>query len=65
MKEEGLFQEVKALYEQGYRENMPGCNAIGYKEVFAYLEGRYTEDECIEKNSATFQKLCQKADDLV
>ena len=49
MKEEGLFQEVKVLYEQGYRENMPGCNAIGYKEVFAYLEGRYTEEECIEK----------------
>ena len=48
-----LCREREKLY-QGIHDRVlqmkeEGCNAIGYKEVFAYLEGRYTEEECIEK----------------
>ena len=35
MMQDGLFDEVKKLVEQGYTENDPGMRAIGYGEFFA------------------------------
>lgn len=54
MMKQGLEQEVKTLYEKGYR-----VNAISYKEFYKYFENEQTYDETIElikKNTRHYAK---------
>lgn len=44
----GLVNEVKALLDQGLRESTTAAQAIGYKEVVEYLDGRCSLEECVE-----------------
>jgi tRNA dimethylallyltransferase len=58
MVEEGLIEEVQMLYHQGVRE-VQSVQAIGYKEIYEYLEGRTSLDRAIEtlkKNSRRYAK---------
>ena len=56
MIESGLINEVKELH------NLKGLNAlntIGYREVFNYIEDKYSLDECIneiKKNTRRYAK---------
>lgn len=43
----GLVDEVKTLLRQGFREGLTAQQAIGYKEIVAYLEGDCSLDEAI------------------
>ncbi|AEH48476.1 tRNA (adenosine(37)-N6)-dimethylallyltransferase MiaA [Parageobacillus thermoglucosidasius] len=55
---EGLLEEAKALYDRGIR-NCQSVQAIGYKELFAYFEGRVSLEEAIEQlkqNSRRYAK---------
>lgn len=45
MREAGLVQEVEELLNQGLRAGITAPQAIGYKEIVAYLDGEITEDE--------------------
>ena len=48
MIEKGLIKEVKTLLKK--YENFPtAMQAIGYKEIVEYLEGKFTKEEDIEK----------------
>ncbi|MFL2607624.1 MAG: tRNA (adenosine(37)-N6)-dimethylallyltransferase MiaA [Flavobacteriaceae bacterium] len=52
----GLVDEVKSLYK--FRESN-ALNTIGYKEIFEYLEGKDSLENCIEKikvNSRRYAK---------
>ena len=52
----GLVNEVKSLYE--FRKNN-ALNTIGYKEIFEYIEGNDSLENCIEKikvNSRRYAK---------
>ena len=44
----GLVEEVRALLDGGVGADTTAMQAIGYKEVAAYLAGEYTLDEAIE-----------------
>jgi tRNA dimethylallyltransferase len=58
MIEVGLLEEVKSLYDQGLR-NVQSIQAIGYKEIYDYLDGNITLDEAIEllkRNSRRYAK---------
>ena len=58
MMEQGLVEEVKTLYENGIRD-CQSVQAIGYKEIYAYLEGRITLEEAVEQlkqNSRRYAK---------
>lgn len=49
MMEEGLLSEVSSLLSQGLLiENTTAAQAIGYKELILYLEGKCTLDEAVE-----------------
>lgn len=48
MMKEGLLNEVKAFYEKGIRTK-PLLNAIGYKEIYSYLDGNVSLEEAIDK----------------
>ena len=48
MLEKGLLSEVKGLRERGMTEDMTSMHAIGYRQLFAYLDGRNSYDEAVE-----------------
>lgn len=44
---EGLVEEVKALQVRGFTKEMVSMQGLGYKEIFAYLNGECTLEEAI------------------
>lgn len=48
MMKDGLLNEVKVFYEKGIRTK-PLLNAIGYKEIYSYLDGNISLEEAIDK----------------
>jgi tRNA dimethylallyltransferase len=58
MMAEGLLNEVKSLYDRGIRD-CQSIQAIGYKEIYEYLDGCITLEEAIEQlkqNSRRYAK---------
>jgi tRNA dimethylallyltransferase len=58
MIEQGLLEEVKSLYQKGLRE-CQSIQAIGYKEIYDYLDGKMTWDDAVEQlkqNSRRYAK---------
>jgi tRNA dimethylallyltransferase len=49
MMEKGLLAEVQALRAKGYDRHLTSMQAIGYKELFAYLDGEVSLDEAVEE----------------
>ena len=45
---QGLLEEVKSFYDKGIKFK-PLLNAIGYRELYNYLDGNGTKEEAIEK----------------
>jgi tRNA dimethylallyltransferase len=44
----GLVAEVSRLREMGYNRNLVSMQGIGYKEIYAYLEGETTLEAAID-----------------
>ncbi|MDN4523370.1 tRNA (adenosine(37)-N6)-dimethylallyltransferase MiaA [Fictibacillus fluitans] len=58
MMSQGLLEEAKRLYHEGVRD-CQSVQAIGYKEIYEYLEGRLTLEEAVEllkRNSRRYAK---------
>ncbi|WP_071461180.1 tRNA (adenosine(37)-N6)-dimethylallyltransferase MiaA [Bacillus massilinigeriensis] len=58
MVEEGLIEEVRKLYESGLKD-CQSIQAIGYKELYEYFEGKVSFDEAIsnlKQNSRRYAK---------
>lgn len=58
MMEKGLLQEVKGLHAQGIR-NAQSIQAIGYKEIYHYLDGLITLEDALDQlkqNSRRYAK---------
>ncbi|HWL13673.1 MAG TPA: tRNA (adenosine(37)-N6)-dimethylallyltransferase MiaA [Ureibacillus sp.] len=58
MMEKGLLEEVKGLWERGIRD-VQSVQAIGYKELYAYFDGRLTLEDAIDQlkqNSRRYAK---------
>ena len=45
---DGLLEEVKKFHSNNIRTK-PLLNAIGYKELYQYLDGNWTFEEAIDK----------------
>ncbi|HZG78701.1 MAG TPA: tRNA (adenosine(37)-N6)-dimethylallyltransferase MiaA [Paenibacillus sp.] len=59
MLEEGLEAEVRSLLDRGYARSLPSMQAIGYKEMAAYLEGEISYDHAVyllKRNTRHFAK---------
>lgn len=55
----GLFDEVKKLMEKGYSESLALKQAIGYKEILSFYDGKLSRKEAIDlikKNTRNFAK---------
>lgn len=49
MMQNGLLQEVELLLEKNIRRNSTAMQAIGYKELLEYKDGKCNLDEAVEK----------------
>ena len=47
MMEQGLLDEVKKKKKRGVRKDSTAMQGLGYKELYAYLEGEYPLDEAV------------------
>ena len=59
MLQNGLVEEVQGLLASGVRKNAQSMQAIGYKEVVAYLDGAYdygTMSDVIKQNTRNYAK---------
>jgi len=59
MLEEGLVEEVRTLLARGYDRSLPSMQAIGYKEIAAYVAGEISYDEAVytlKRNTRRFAK---------
>lgn len=55
----GLIEEVKSIYEKEYDKSLPSMQAIGYKELFEYFDGKIDigkAKELIKKRTRNYAK---------
>jgi tRNA dimethylallyltransferase len=45
----GFVEEVQALLAQNYSPELPTMSAIGYREIVAYLQGKISLEEAVER----------------
>ncbi len=57
MMQQGLLREAEELYE--YRQQN-ALNTVGYKEMFDYMDGRWTLDEAVERMKGNTRRYARK-----
>ena len=57
MMAEGLLEEAKSLYPM---RQMNALNTVGYKEMFAYLDGTWTLEEAVERIKGNTRRSARK-----
>ncbi len=57
MMQSGLLEEAKRLY---CHRHLNALNTVGYKEMFAYLEGTYSLDEAVERIKGNTRRYARK-----
>ena len=57
MTKQGLLQEAQSLYQQREQNAM---NTVGYKELFDYLDGRWSLDEAVERIKGNTRRYARK-----
>ena len=61
MFDQGLVAEVTRLYEQeNLHTGLPAIRAVGYRQVWAYLDDNVDLDECREKALAATRQLAKR-----
>jgi tRNA dimethylallyltransferase len=45
----GLVQEVSELGARGYGRELPAMSGLGYRQVWSYLDGELSLDECFDR----------------
>lgn len=49
MMQHGLLSELKKLRDAGYGRSLPSMSGLGYRQLWAYLEGEMELDEAVER----------------
>jgi tRNA dimethylallyltransferase len=61
MLREGLVAEVQALKNRGDLDlELPAMRAVGYRQVWEYLEGKFTESQLSERGAAATRQLAKR-----
>lgn len=61
MLEQGLIEEVEKLFARGdLTEQLPAIRAVGYRQVWSYLQGEYDLDTMTEKAIAATRQLAKR-----
>jgi tRNA dimethylallyltransferase len=59
MVQKGLLAEVKALHDRNLRD-VQSIQAIGYKEIYAFLDGQTSYDDAIERLKQNSRKYAKR-----
>ena len=57
MMQEGLLEEAAALYPKRHTNAL---NTVGYKELFAYMDGQWTLEEAVERIKGNTRRYARK-----
>lgn len=57
MMTDGLLEEARGLYEQ---RSVNALNTVGYKELFDYMDGRWSLDEAVERIKGNTRRYARK-----
>lgn len=57
MMEQGLLHEAESLYDQ---RQLNALNTVGYKEMFDYMDGRWSLDEAVERMKGNTRRYARK-----
>ena len=57
MMEQGLLHEAESLYDQ---RQLDALNTVGYKEMFDYIDGRWSLDEAVERMKGNTRRYARK-----
>ncbi|UOA10692.1 tRNA (adenosine(37)-N6)-dimethylallyltransferase MiaA [Methylobacter sp. S3L5C] len=61
MLEQGFISEVEALYQRGdLNEKMPAIRAVGYRQIWAYLQGEDSLESMTEKGIIATRQLAKR-----
>ncbi|GIW39608.1 MAG: tRNA dimethylallyltransferase [Candidatus Binatia bacterium] len=60
MVQDGLVEEVQALYARGYGPDLPPLRSPGYKEIGEYLRGECTLDEALSRMARATRRLAKR-----
>jgi len=60
MFERGLVREVESLVKRGSKDSLSLRQAVGYKEVVDYIEGRIDLDKCKDEVKKNSRRLAKK-----
>ncbi len=61
MLDQGLIEEVKRLYRRNdLNENKPSIRAVGYRQVWQYLQGQLSYDEMQERGIIATRQLAKR-----
>jgi len=61
MMEQGFIDEVRALHARGdLHLDLPAMRAVGYRQVWEYLDGKWTFDEMIERGIIATRQLAKR-----
>jgi len=61
MLEQGLVDEVRALYERGdLDQDKPSMRAVGYRQVWEYLCGNYSYEQMVDKGIVATRQLAKR-----
>ena len=57
MMENGLLEEAQSLYNQ---RQLNALNTVGYKEMFDYMNGRWSLEEAVERMKGNTRRYARK-----
>jgi len=61
MVDSGLIEEVRTLYQRGdLTEQLPAIRAVGYRQTWSYLQGKYDLETMIEKGIIATRQLAKR-----
>ncbi|MCJ0975416.1 tRNA (adenosine(37)-N6)-dimethylallyltransferase MiaA [Pseudomonas sp. PS1] len=61
MVEQGFVEEVETLRERrDLNPEMPSMRAVGYRQVWSYLDGDYARDEMLQRGVAATRQLAKR-----
>ena len=61
MLKDGFVDEVRALYQRDdLHENLPAIRAVGYRQVWEYLDGQLSYDDMIFKGVVATRQLAKR-----
>ena len=61
MLEQGFVEEVRILYERGdLNPSLPSIRSVGYRQIWAFLEGAYDQQTMQEKVLAATRQLAKR-----